>query len=262
MLYDSKESKIAQEKLASAEQLFWRYLKRARLFKAGPHSRIWQSTRPVVSFTFDDFPRSAFTNGGSILRGFGAHGTYYACMGWMGRPGFFGKQDLMELIAQGHELGCHTYSHSRAREGLSYRFRKDIQRNSAALSQIVPNASFNSFSYPGGQSNIPTRLMAVKRFESCRGNTPGVCEGKIDLSYLSANKIYHEKFNRKSIENLIKQAAEANGWLIFYTHDVSEEPSRFGCTPDELRAVLEMAIKGGAEVLTVQDACRHGLRNL
>ncbi|MGZ6012840.1 MAG: hypothetical protein ACXWK0_13450, partial [Caulobacteraceae bacterium] len=40
---------------------------------------------PVVSFTFDDFPRSALTEGGGVLRERGWAGTYYAAGGFCGR---------------------------------------------------------------------------------------------------------------------------------------------------------------------------------
>jgi hypothetical protein len=38
---------------------------------------------PLISFTFDDFPRSAFVEAGSILTRYGAVGTYYASLGLM-----------------------------------------------------------------------------------------------------------------------------------------------------------------------------------
>ena len=37
--------------------------------------------RPLISFTFDDFPRSAIHTGGAILNRFGVAGTYYAAFG-------------------------------------------------------------------------------------------------------------------------------------------------------------------------------------
>src|SRR5207237_1150170 len=39
---------------------------------------------PLISFTFDDFPRSALLTGGAILKRFGLLGTYYASFGLMG----------------------------------------------------------------------------------------------------------------------------------------------------------------------------------
>jgi len=70
---------------------------------------------PLISFTFDDFPRSALLTGGAILKRFGLRGTYYASLGLMGKeapPGvLFLRDDLEVLLEEGHELGCHSYSH-------------------------------------------------------------------------------------------------------------------------------------------------------
>lgn len=259
MLLISREKSRVPNCLLSAEQLFWRFLCKARLISENKQLARWQSSHPVVSFTFDDFPSNAFTIGGEILREFGARGTYFACLGWMGRGDLFTAEDLRNLIAQNHELGCHTYSHTRAREVISYSFGKDIRRNSAALSQVVPNVVFNSFSYPGGQSHLPSRHLAGKMFKSCRGNTPGICHGRVNLAYLAANRLYHREFDSARVGELIRQAAEMNAWLIFYTHDVDTNPSQVGCKPGELRTVVEMAIKSGAEILTMHDACLQGL---
>ena len=44
-----------------------------------------RNAQPLISFTFDDFPRSALTVGGEILERHGARGTYYASLGVMGK---------------------------------------------------------------------------------------------------------------------------------------------------------------------------------
>src|SRR5436309_3076212 len=63
---------------------------------------------PLISFTFDDFPRSAFRAAGSILRQYGASGTYYASIGLMGKQSQMGPMydadDLRELVRRNHEL--------------------------------------------------------------------------------------------------------------------------------------------------------------
>src|SRR5262245_58970253 len=70
---------------------------------------------PVISFTFDDFPRSALLTGGAILGRFGLTGTYYASLGLMGTKAPAGPsfvlEDLQALMEQGHELGSHTSDH-------------------------------------------------------------------------------------------------------------------------------------------------------
>src|SRR5580704_12505984 len=74
-----------------------------------------QPQRPLISFTFDDFPRSALLAGGAILNRYGLAGTYYAALGLMGEQAptgqLFVSSDLTTLLDRGHELGCHTFSH-------------------------------------------------------------------------------------------------------------------------------------------------------
>src|SRR5438309_11479744 len=71
--------------------------------------------KPIISFTFDDFPRSALLTGGAILKRFGLAGTFYASLGLMGKQAptgnIFLPEDLKDLLGQGHELGCHTFAH-------------------------------------------------------------------------------------------------------------------------------------------------------
>ncbi len=63
---------------------------------------------PIVSFTFDDFPRSAYTVGGAILEKFGARGTYYVTPGLMNATtelgDLFREEDIYSLLDKGHEL--------------------------------------------------------------------------------------------------------------------------------------------------------------
>jgi len=66
-----------------------------------------QSASPVVSFTFDDFPRSALYQGGTILREHGFAGTYYTSFGLMGKTiatgEIFTVEDLEEIVRQKHD---------------------------------------------------------------------------------------------------------------------------------------------------------------
>ncbi len=94
-------------------------------------------TVPMVTFTFDDFPRSAYEAAGETLRAFGGHGTYYAAAGWMdGGPATgdrFRTADLPDLLRDGHELGTHTYSHVSCRSLSTAAFAAEIARGHKAL---------------------------------------------------------------------------------------------------------------------------------
>jgi hypothetical protein len=44
------------------------------------------------------------------------------------------------------------------------------------------------------------------------------------------------------------------GWLIFATHDVAKEPSRFGVTPEFFEDIVRYAEKSGARILPIVQA--------
>ena len=44
------------------------------------------------------------------------------------------------------------------------------------------------------------------------------------------------------------------GWLILFTHDVSEQPSPYGCTPAMLAEALARIVDAGIEILPVKHA--------
>ena len=72
-------------------------------------------SKPIISFTFDDFPRSAWTTGGRILMANDMRGTYYISLSLMGSATHLGEQftrgDLAELLENEHEVACHTFIH-------------------------------------------------------------------------------------------------------------------------------------------------------
>src|SRR5205809_1853550 len=151
------------------------------------HFRI-TTERPVVSFTFDDFPRSALLTGGAILRRFGVRGTYYASFGLMGTTAptgqMFTVDDLNILLDQKHEIGCHTYDHCDSWETDSKLFKRSIIENQLALRKAVSNAAFKTFSYPISPPRPWTKRLAGKQFACCRGSGQTFNAGEADLSYL------------------------------------------------------------------------------
>jgi hypothetical protein len=53
--------------------------------------------------------------------------------------------------------------------------------------------------------------------------------------------LYAEYFDVADMRRLIDRACSLDGWLIFFTHDVTGTPSPFGCKPGQLEAVVAYA---------------------
>lgn len=214
---------------------------------------------PIISFTFDDFPRSALLAGGSILNRFGTVGTYYAALGLMGKQGppgtMFLAEDLPTLLEDGHELGCHTFNHCHSWKTQPATFERSILENRRTLNEILPGFSFKTFAYPISLPRPGTKRMAGRHYLGCRGGGQTFNAGVTDLNCLSAYFLEQSHGNLRAVKNLIDENSRARGWLILATHDVCDSPSPYGCTPDFFEDTVRYAVNSGARILTVARAC-------
>jgi peptidoglycan/xylan/chitin deacetylase (PgdA/CDA1 family) len=215
---------------------------------------------PVITFSFDDFPRTAYSIGGAILERFGARGTYYAAPGLQntayGLEKHFAWGDLEELLAKGHELGSHTYGHVSCRS-LSYtNYYADAVKGQRTLEEQTGQAA-QSFSYPFGHVTLQTKKLLSPQFASARGIRPGFNGPQVDLNLLRANRIYGDVDEAPQLERLITENLQRKSWLIFYTHDVQPQPSPYGCTSALLESIVACAARSGSRILTVAQTLRE-----
>lgn len=216
------------------------------------------NTIPYISFTFDDFPRSALHTGGGILNQCGLKATYYASFGLMGKETpsgtIFVLDDIKELLACGHELGCHTFEHCHALETNPSSFEDSIIKNRHALEELVPGTAFTSFSYPISGPRIDTKRRAGKHFLCSRNGGQTFNTGVTDLNLLRAYFLEKSRDNSQAIRQVIEQNSRARGWLIFATHDISETPTPYGCTPSFFEHIVKISMESGARILPVAGA--------
>ena len=212
---------------------------------------------PIISFTFDDFPRSAFYTGGTILKSHGFRGTYYAAFGLTDTVEpvgeIFSREDLMKLVADGHELGCHTFGHCHSWNTTPAAFERSIVDNALRLREWVPETSFKTLAYPLAGPRPNTKRRAARHFSCCRAGGQTYNVGVVDRALLSAYFLEQAK-DTDSVKAIIDQNSGARGWLIFATHDVCEGASRWGCSPGFFEDVVRHALRSGATVLPVGKA--------
>ena len=224
-------------------------------------SLLLRGPQAVVSFSFDDAPRSACMAGRAILEQAGCHGTYYLAGGLMnqeemGRP-CHTAGDVRALLSAGHQVGCHTWGHRRCDLLSSQDMATEIQRNSEFLADFGVPENDRHFCYPLGGYHLRSKKLVSKHYVSGRVNFGGVQIGAADLSALRAQPLYEHLLNSEAMPSLMDNVASRNGWLILYTHDIDDSPSRYGCTPSLLRSAVQQAIKSGCKVLPVNEAIRY-----
>lgn len=210
----------------------------------------------VASFTFDDFPKSALHVGGAILERHRARGTYYTAMELAGTENHFGPlfepADVVAAHKAGHEIACHTRTHLDCRYAKPAEIAAEIDENGRQIAALLDGAGPTNFAYPYGAVSLTARHTLKSRFSSCRGTELGINAGATDLADLKVAILFNDAFDDAAMRRTIDEAASGNGWVIFYTHDVREQPSEWGCTPDQLEAAVGYAAEK-LKVLPVRD---------
>ena len=228
----------------------------ARHFRVQPFQL--RNKAPMVSFTFDDIPKSAATTGAGILEHHGVRGTFYVSGGLVGAtsPHWVAADapDIAALHRRGHEIGCHTFSHRRTCDLDAASLRAEIEQNRRYLHSVDPTIKIENFAYPFGYGSFGRKGQLKAAFQSSRGIVPGVNSGTVDLQFLRAMPLIDCHIDRDAIERALDETHINNGWLIFYGHDVVEAPSPYGCSPALLSHALEAASRRKIRGLNMAEA--------
>ncbi len=253
-LFRAKPEKLAPDRTKGIFASGSRYL--ARIVPTHPFRT--KNQQPIVSFTFDDVPQSALTNGARALDRFGVRGTFYIA------PGICGTQDehwkvidrkgVAALARAGHEVGCHTYGHVKVQTLAHTGIVRETQRCFEALRDMCGNAVTANFAYPFGNVSLPHKFELARHLKSCRSIYAGFNSGLIDLAMLRSFELYDRTSTEQSIAAILDHAIATNAWVIFYTHDVTPGPSWIGCSPSHLAMAVKAAKDRGIPCLSVDDA--------
>lgn len=212
--------------------------------------------RRVVSFSFDDFPYTAIENGARILEENDARGTFYISLGLAGLDSPVGPiatyQDVIALAQRGHEIGGHTFGHLNCARISSKAIHDDCLRNKQVASEIG-GILLQSFAYPFGGIDPASKRVVGKLYGSARLTTPRINRGSIDLAALGSVELYRNT-GKETIFHRLDEIDRSGGWLIFHSHDVSEEPSKFGCSIEFFEVVVKACSSRGFQIMPVIEA--------
>lgn len=210
--------------------------------------------RPVVSFSFDDFPLSAAQHAAPLLEAYSARGTFYFADRLAGRHEngqlIAGDTVVTDLAKRGHEIGGHTSGHINVQRVSPDELIADVARNTSAIVALNGRAP-TSFAYPFGVVSLNAKRLLARRYAGLRGIRPGINRGWIDLAHLRARELYDATLPVSVLDRLLDELQRGGGWLIFYTHDVREHPTSIGCSPARFATVVEHVYRRGIDIETV-----------
>jgi len=216
---------------------------------------------PLVSFTFDRCPDSAFTNGASILEDHGIYGTFYISSGKCDTDDTYWHvitpEQLRALHEHGHEIGCHTFSHVNVETLSASGVDEECRMNHNLLRRLCGDMQLTNFCYPFGSVSLPRKLQIQRKFDTCRGTDEGINVGTIDLGLLKVVELSNRTLTQDKLQSVLRETCDHNGWLIFYGHDVADPPTFMGCSPALLRSTVETVQSMGITCVSVRVALKH-----
>ena len=225
--------------------------RRITLWRAAAPAHI-QCPTSLVTFCFDDFPKSAI-NGADIVEKHGGKAGFFACTSMAGvSDGPYGEMfdasTLSELSGRGHEIGAHTHSHMDCSTASSAHVLEDVSLNLEQLNQMGHDKAVTSFAFPFGETSFDAKSCVVERFSMCRGVMPGINKGRVDRAQLRAFELSPNPAQIQAAVEAVKRLNAQNEWLIFFTHDVSAKPTPYGVAIELLEQLVQIAKDVGAEI--------------
>jgi len=219
--------------------------------------------RPIASITFDDFPRSAWSEGGPVLARHGVRATYYTSGSFCGRTVegrvFYDADDLHALTAAGHEIACHSFAHQPTPDLSMQDLEADAARNAEFLKPFLGGGRAESYAFPYGLASPRTKRFFAARFTNVRGVHPKLNSGRVDLALLNAISMETRCWDSAAICEAITRARHDCAWIIFYSHGVSETPGEYDSTPAMLSEVLGRLAEARIEILPMREAVKTAI---
>ncbi len=213
----------------------------------------------VASFTFDDFPISAYSIAGKMLEEAGARATYFASAEFMGRTmdgiDYYTPELLREMVAAGHEIGCHSFAHTHLAAKGGPHARVMAEMNAQAMRDVLGEQfMMTSFAYPYGDVSVSVKHAMARQFALSRGVRRGLNTGSADLAQLRVVSLEARHWNSDELATTIQQAVATRSWIVFLTHDISAAPTPYGSTPEMVHTALRMVMEAKIEILPLKAA--------
>lgn len=214
--------------------------------------------RPIISFTFDDCPRSAIEEGLPRLDAKNWQGTVYLACGLLDITNHLGVhmsgQDAVAAHKSGHEIGDHTFTHLDASACTLSDALGDIRKNQSEIVKLgLPESE--SFAYPYGQTTPALKHALQTYFKGSRGITPTTHTKSVDMNQIGSWPLFAgQEFD--ILLNAIKALKDKPGWMTIFTHDIRDTPSPWGCTPAQFERIIQAVEQSGAEVMPVNTAIK------
>jgi len=216
-----------------------------------------EGIKAAVSFTFDDGRSSQLELAIPLLNEYGVKGTFFVSPPNVDRA----RVGWREAAAQGQELGNHTFTHPctenfpwiESANALENMVSDDMRVNLSTASDFTRETlgvQPRTFAYPcyqtflgQGAKRISYVPLVAELFLAGRGGGDECSADPVSVDLAHVPAITADTRTFEELRPWIDQAVDQGRWLVFVTHDVASEPARQAIAVNEMRRVVEYAVK-------------------
>lgn len=104
----------------------------------------------VVVLTFDDGYDDNYTYALSLLKKYGAEGTFFIISGKIGNPEYMSADQIKSLVESGNEIGSHSVTHPSLEKVSESKLKEELAKSQEDLEKLT-GQQVKSFCYPSGK---------------------------------------------------------------------------------------------------------------
>lgn len=207
----------------------------------------------LVTICYDHSSKSIFDNAFPLHQSYGYPGVNYILPSNVGNRGMMTIAQLQELEQAGWETGSHSKNHIHFKELRDREIRQQLLQPKEWLQKN--GLQYASFAYPFWFDTDPYPVVseyhasAVKCFGN-KTNIPPINRYNLERIMLDSGLANDE------LTDLLDQAVIQGGWVIFYTHSVTEAnqtPANHGINQQRLNELFQEIKNRGLKVVTVSE---------
>lgn len=214
----------------------------------------------VVSFTFDDAPRSVYTQAYPLLKAVGLPATVYLSTGFVELDGYIKWIDVKALDANGWEIGAHTHVHPDLTKLAASEMVEEIAKAQALLGERGYTAV--SFAAPLGEYGERELVELKKVYKSNRAawGNGGINNYHQRDAYNLVSLGVTLETSLDEVRKQVRTIKKDGGWLILQFHQIDNgqnEPMAFSkesiYTTKIFPQIVKLIQEEEVEVRTVRD---------
>ena len=216
----------------------------------------------LISITFDDGVQSQYDYAVPLLEQYGMHATFYVISGRVGAEQYMNYATLLELQADGNEIGSHSVSHINLTQASAAQIVYELNQSKVDL--VAHGLTINNFAYPGGFWNATVDTYVSQNYTSGKNYADNLNLMNYPWEYTIVEGFSGETGDDETVLtklfNAVDQIYDSNKWGVFVFHNVHPDASntQYEISDADLEAFLVYVASKGIPTVTVNQALNWG----